>query len=259
MVIEEPMNSKKKSILIVIIAGIGDLVLASKSIRAIRNGYPNANIHLLTSTEAAPIAHNYDYVDHVWDFPVRDLRKNKLKIFDILNLIQKLRKTDFSMAVNLYRVSSSMGAIKMALFFLLLKARMKIGHDHLGFGVLMDKKAPKDTFQNQHFVDAMMDMALLAEGIQDNKNIEVFWDKKSEEKWDHILLEDRNEVIKIGINPADMFFRGKQQRQRSTIHPYIDQHRFPFNIQVVLAFGKDFFDHIKTLRAFRERYINSLG
>ena len=43
------MDKTKKSILIILIAGIGDLILASKSIRAIRNGYPDADIHLLTN------------------------------------------------------------------------------------------------------------------------------------------------------------------------------------------------------------------
>jgi len=38
----------KKRILAVLIAGIGDLILASPALRAIRNGFPQAEIHLLT-------------------------------------------------------------------------------------------------------------------------------------------------------------------------------------------------------------------
>jgi len=34
------------------IAGIGDLVFASSSLRALRNSYPDAELHLLTSAEA---------------------------------------------------------------------------------------------------------------------------------------------------------------------------------------------------------------
>ena len=47
-----PMPVQRECILIVLVAGIGDLILASKGIRAIRNGYPEAEIHLLTSTDA---------------------------------------------------------------------------------------------------------------------------------------------------------------------------------------------------------------
>lgn len=54
-------HQPRRSILIVLIAGIGALVLASPSIRALRNGYPDAELHLLTSAEAAPLARHYPY------------------------------------------------------------------------------------------------------------------------------------------------------------------------------------------------------
>jgi len=59
----------KQKILIVLIAGIGDLILASKAMRAIRNGFPEAEIHLLTSTDAAPLAKHYDFYPKYGRFP----------------------------------------------------------------------------------------------------------------------------------------------------------------------------------------------
>jgi lipopolysaccharide heptosyltransferase II len=196
------MNRAKQSILIVVIAGIGDLILASKSIRAIRNGFPDADIHLLTNKDAAAMAINYQYVDKVWSLPVRELQNNKFIFFDILKIIHNLRKIDFSIVINLYRVCSWTGSLKMVLLFSLLKARLKVGHDHFGFGILLDKKAPKDTFQNQHFVDAMMEIALLAQGKPDQKGIEVFWNQKCTEKWDHLFSVAGKSAIKIAINPG---------------------------------------------------------
>lgn len=198
------ISNLKQSILIVLVAGIGDLALASKSIRAIRNGFPDANIHLLTSTEASSIARNYEYLDHVWVFPIRELRKSKFQIFNIIKLISNLRKIDFDIAVNLYIVGSWIGAIKMSLLFLLLKAQVKVGHGNKGFGVFLTRKVPAETFQNRHFADSMMKIALLAGGIEDNKRIEVFWNKKSEEKWEHLFSgkTDKAKEINIGINPG---------------------------------------------------------
>ena len=132
------MMNKKESILIVLIAGIGDLILASKSIRAIRNGSPDDDIQLLTSTEAYPIAQNYDYLDHVWAFPIRELRKNKSHIFKVVRLIHKLRKLYFSNILNLYRVVSYRGSFKMGLLFLLIRAKQKVGHDNKGFGLFLN-------------------------------------------------------------------------------------------------------------------------
>ena len=198
------MGDLRQSILVVLTAGIGDLVLASKSIRAIRNGFPDADIHLLTSTEAAPIGQNYDYLDHVWAFPIRELRKNKRYLFDILRLIFELRKIEFVIAVNLFAVDSWLGAIKMGLLFLLLSARAKVGHNNKGFGLFLRKRVPAETFQNRHRVDAMKDIALQAGGRPDENGIDVFWDKSCEKKWSYLFESKRpysNERI-VGLNPG---------------------------------------------------------
>jgi lipopolysaccharide heptosyltransferase II len=198
------MCRKQRSVLIVLIAGIGDLVLASKSIRAIRNGFPDSSIHILVNSEASTIAENYHYVDHVWSFPVREFRKSKFQIFSILERVHEMMKMEFRTAVNLYRVVSWAGAIKMGLLFSLLKAQEKIGHSHKGFGLFMDKKVPGGTFQNRHFADAMMDIAILAGGIPDDKGIEVFWNKISEKKW-HLLFSEKTAGFHkkhVAVNPG---------------------------------------------------------
>jgi len=198
------MGKIKESILIVLIAGIGDLILASKSIRAIRNGYPDADIHLLTNSEAVPIAQNYRYVDYVWSFPIREMRKDKRYLLDIMKLVLGLRKIKFDFAVNLYTVSSWLGAMKMGFLFLLVGAKEGIGHDSKGFGLLIDKKVPVGTFHDRHFADAMLDVALLAGGIPDTKGIEIFWDKKCEKKWEYMFFKKAGDVRKIiiGVNPG---------------------------------------------------------
>ncbi|MEA3428201.1 MAG: glycosyltransferase family 9 protein [Thermodesulfobacteriota bacterium] len=198
------MEKRKTSVLIVLIAGIGDLILASKSIRAIRNGYPDADIHLLTNSEAVPIAKNYQYIDYVWAFPIREMRKDKRYFLDIIKLVLRLRKIKFDFAVNLYTVSSWPGAIKMGFLFLLLEAKEKIGHDSKGFGLFIDKKASVGTFRNRHFADAMLDIALLAGGVPDTKSIEIFWDKKHEGKWGHLFFKKTvsSQEVLIGVNPG---------------------------------------------------------
>lgn len=198
------LSFESKNILIVLIAGIGDLVLASKSIRAIRNGNPDKQIHCLTSADALSIAMNYDYVDHVWAFPLRKLRRNKSQIFKILGLIWKLRKTDFYSVINLYRISSRAGAIRMGILFLLLGAKTKIGHDHKGFNFFLTKTVPPETFQNRHFTDSMVDIAQLIGGVPDERGIEVFWEKNSEKKWEHLFSDKTKSIgkITIGINPG---------------------------------------------------------
>ena len=202
---DKVLTTPPQKILIVLIAGIGDLILASKSIRAIRNGYPCADIHLVTSTEASSIARNYPYIDKVYTFPIRELRRDKSYILNILKLLGELRKEKYSHIVNLYNICSFLGAIKMGLFFKCIKSEMKIGHDYKGFGLFINKKIPKETFSNKNFADAMLDIAISMGGKPDYKGIEIFFcEEEGKKKWGYIFSsEDNKSIIRtIGINPG---------------------------------------------------------
>ncbi len=196
--------TKQRNILVVLIAGIGDLILASKSIRSLRNANPEATIHLLTSTDASTLARNYPYIDKVSCFPIRELRKSKKHILSIIKLVRKLRNTEFDLIVNLFRVDSYPGALKMGLLFSMLRSQEKVGHDNKGFGRFLTRKVPRGNFQNRHFVEAMLNVAISAGGLPDDKSIDVFWAKECEGRWDY-LFPDRNyhnQQLTVGLNPG---------------------------------------------------------
>jgi len=194
-------DKTRPAILIVLIAGIGDMVLGSAGIRAVSNGYPNAEIHLLTSTESASLAVNYPYIDYVHAFPIRELRKDKKYLFDIVRIVRDLRRTRFDLVLNLYRVDSLSGALKMGLLFSMVKAKAKLGHDKYGFGLFLTKKVPAETFEGRHVVDAMIEIASIAGGIPEEKSIEVFWSPKITAKWDTFFAQTKEQNL-VGINPG---------------------------------------------------------
>jgi heptosyltransferase-2 len=203
MVDHTPIPKGKNRILIVLIAGIGDLILASKSLRAMRSGFPDAEIHLLTSTDAYLVAANYRFIDRVWAFPIRESRRSKLQFLHMVRVVFKLRKVKFQVAVNLYRVTSRMGALRMGLLFSLLKARGKAGHASRGFGLFLDRKAPPDTFDKLHYADAMLRIAVIAGGKPDQRGIEVLWDQRVEDRWSHLFSQGAVRAsLTIGINPG---------------------------------------------------------
>ncbi|MFA6411698.1 MAG: glycosyltransferase family 9 protein [Syntrophales bacterium] len=178
---------KEKSILVILIAGIGDLVLASKALRALKNGHPDSSLHLLTSIEAAELAVNYAYINKVWSFPVRQLRRKKTAYFKVFSLLLKMRSLYFNRAINLYHVDSWAGAIKMGAIFLSVHADEKIGHDRHGMGLFLDKQIPAGFFDNRHIAAAMTEMVVIAGGIADERGIEVFWEKESERRCQHLF------------------------------------------------------------------------
>jgi len=77
------VNTEPQIIALVFFAGIGDIIMASKAIRSIPNGHPKAEIHLVTSTDAAPLVRNYPYADRVCAFPIRGIRKGEIPLFEI--------------------------------------------------------------------------------------------------------------------------------------------------------------------------------
>ncbi|MHB8829694.1 MAG: glycosyltransferase family 9 protein [Syntrophales bacterium] len=223
-----------ESILLVLIAGIGDVVLASPSFRAIRNGYPDAQIHLLTSTEAAPLAANYPYIDHVYPFPIRELRKSKRYSSDMMKMARFLRKKRYDMLINLYQVCSLTGAAKMGLLFSLLRAKVRFGQAAYGFGIFLDRSVPRENFQEKHVVDAMIKIAELAGGLGDGKGLEVFWKRGVEDKWKEVFAEFGQKLL-VGINPG-----GDRENRRwapDRFAAVADHLIKQFNLQAILLGG----------------------
>jgi ADP-heptose:LPS heptosyltransferase len=92
----------------------------------------------------------------------------------------------------------------MGLLFFLLKANEKIGHDCKGFGLFLTKKIPKDTYHAKHRADAMMDAAILAGAICDERRTEVYWNRVSEDRWKNLFLSAVSSASKcvIGLSPG---------------------------------------------------------
>lgn len=198
------MASHRDCILIVLVAGIGDLILASKGIRAIRNGYPEAEIHLLTSSDSVPVARNYPYIDRVWSFPIRELRTDKGQLLEILGLIQRLRRTRYRMAVNLYSIASAAGFLKMGLLFQAVRAEQKVSHDRYGFGFFLTRRLAPDTFENRHFAEALTGVATAAGGIPDDGGNDIFWDRSVEDRWSPFFCGGNGTPRRpvVGIHPG---------------------------------------------------------
>jgi len=168
------MDQTNFPLLLLLTAGIGDLVLGSMGLRAIRNGFPAAEIHLMTSLEAAAIARHYPYVDRVWAFPIRQFRQSKKVFAKTVKALLPLRAYRFEKIINLYQVASIGGALSMGAVFSLLRSPCKIGHDRHGFGHFLDEKVPENFFQDRHMADSILDLACRAGGKPDQGGIEVF-------------------------------------------------------------------------------------
>jgi len=190
------------SVLLILVAGIGDFVMATPAIRAVRNGHPQARLHLLTSSEAAVIARRHPGVDRVFAFPIREMRRGRLPLGAIVRVIGELRRTTYDIAANLYPVCSRAGSLKMGLLFACLKARVKAGHAVGWAGVGLDRRLPGDVFAGRHRVETMMAIARAVGGRPVGARLEIRAVDHAA-AWERLVASHASGTgMRVGINPG---------------------------------------------------------
>jgi heptosyltransferase-2 len=195
--------SPARSILLVLVAGIGDFVLATRAIRAVRRGHPGAAIHLLTSSEGAIFARRYSGVDQVFVFPIRELRGRRLPIGAFARLLRQLRRTRYDIVANLYPVGSLAGSVRMALLLSLLRARAKAGHSRGLMRFCLNTRIPTRVFAKAHRADAMAEVATAIGGQDGDPGIGIPVED-GQDRWERLVAPHlRGHAGKlIGINPG---------------------------------------------------------
>ena len=149
-------------ILVLTVAGIGDFVLGTPALHALRHGFPHTEIWILTIPEVAPLADRCPYVDVVRTLDLRRSRSALAWILgparrELLPLISELRATRFDTALNLYAAGTRAGRLRMSVFLWSVGARRTVGRHHNGLGGGL----PGTSSQNIHEIDAQLGIARL--------------------------------------------------------------------------------------------------
>ena len=90
-VYKEAISEKK--ILVIKLGGLGDLILAIPSLRALRNKFPKSRISLLLNSNFEPLIKNCPYLDQIILF---DRKKTKF-----LEILKSLKKREFDLSIDL--------------------------------------------------------------------------------------------------------------------------------------------------------------
>ena len=181
-----------KNILVIKLGGIGDLILAGPSFRALRKSFPYAKISVLTNKNAEQIVKNCPYIDEVIFFDrLRD---------SFLNLVCKLRKKDFDISIDFKNNSMS------HVLAFLIQARLRFGFSKGGFSFLLNNAQQLSNTDKEEPVTQQFRM-LGALGIKDLDNsLELWPSKENEFLIKNILLEknifDRDKLVGIVIEAS---------------------------------------------------------
>ena len=158
-----PEDDVSQRILILSVAGLGDFVLGTPALRAIRQHFAQACIWILTIPEVSPLAQRCPYVNAVRTLDLRRSRSGLawvvgLRRREMRDLTRELRGMRFDLAVNLYDVGTRTGGLRMAAFLWAIRARRRIGRWSGGRAIGFDMTSRTEG----HEIDAQLGVARLA-------------------------------------------------------------------------------------------------
>ncbi len=142
-------------ILVVKLAGIGDLLLATPALRALRETYPKGRIDLLVTPESAGLLNDWDTIDHVivlnkylFDYP-QQMLKHPRNLLHLTALWRELREGDYDAVLLLHHLTLPFGRLKHQLLMRATGAKWRAGLDN-GHGWFLSVRVQDAGFGAMH-------------------------------------------------------------------------------------------------------------
>src|SRR5215471_5050719 len=165
-------------ILIVKLATIGDLLLATPALRALRETYPNARIDLLVTPASAGLLDGWEVIDRVivldkylFDYPLQ-LLKNPRNLLRLRPLWHDLRDGNYDAVLLLHHLTLFFGRLKHQILMRATGARWRVGLDN-GHGWFLNVRVKDDGFGAMHEAQYNLAIAEAAGATTNNKRLTV--------------------------------------------------------------------------------------
>lgn len=165
-------------ILVVKMAGIGDLLLATPALRALRESYPQARIDLLVTPDSAGLLNDWPIIDNIivldkylFDYPKQILTqpRNALRL---LAFWKTLRAGRYDAVLLLHHLTLFFGRLKHQALMRATGARWRVGLDN-GHGWFLNVRARDAGFGAMHEAEYAMEVAKAAGATIHNRQLEV--------------------------------------------------------------------------------------
>ena len=165
-------------ILVVKLATIGDLLLATPSLRALRETYPKARIDLLVTPASAGLLDDWDVIDNVivldkylFDYP-QQLLKNPRNLLRLRPLWYNLRDGKYDAVLLLHHLTLFYGRLKHQILMRATGAKWRIGLDN-GHGWFLNVRVKDDGFGAMHEADYNLAVVEAAGATTNDKRLTV--------------------------------------------------------------------------------------
>ncbi len=209
-----------RKILIVQLAGIGDLVMATPTLKALRTRFKDAYIGLLVVSRSAQLMEGCSYIDDLFVLDIRDTSLRSLfkkgAFLKVYTTIKELRQKKFDMLINLEHINSWTGSFKMAILFCLIGSKYKVGRDTDKKGFFLNFKIRENSQELKHAVEANLDVARALGASIENIELEgpVFDEDRKfiSDFFDQHSVSDKDTLV--GLNPGAFRPYGRWFKER---------------------------------------------
>jgi ADP-heptose:LPS heptosyltransferase len=197
-------------ILVVKLATIGDLLLATPALRALRETYPLARIDLLVTPASAGLLDGWEVIDRVivldkylFDYP-QQLLKNPRNLLRLRPLWHDLRDGRYDAVLLLHHLTLFFGRLKHQLLMRATGAKWRAGLDN-GHGWFLNVRVKDSGFGARHEADYNLAVAEAVGANTNDKRLTV-----------PISSDERQQACRLiyGDEPADSV-----KRPIITMHP----------------------------------------
>jgi len=159
-------------------AGIGDLLLATPALRALRETYPQACIDLLVTPASAGILNGWEVLDHIvvldkylFDYP-QQIVTNPRNLLRLAPLWHALRDTHYDAVLLLHHRTLPFGRLKHQVLLRATGAKWRVGLDN-GHGWFLNVRVKDNGFGAMHEAEYNLAVAEAVGATTSDKRLTV--------------------------------------------------------------------------------------
>jgi lipopolysaccharide heptosyltransferase II len=167
---------KPQKILVLQLNQLGDTLVFTPAMRALKKSLPNSRIDVLANEMTSQIYKYCPYVDGIWEVG------NPLFALKTLAILRKLRRENYDLGI----LDAAQRAFRFNVISFLTGASERVGFDWDGRGIFNTINVP---FEDKHFIDVNLDLMRALGAKADGDNMEI-WSRKEDSDYVKRLLRE---------------------------------------------------------------------
>ena len=193
------MNYRK--ILVVNLGGIGDILLSTPALRALKARFSKTEISMLVIRRVYEVTKGLPYIDKVYilEYSAFGFLKNFFTL-------AALRKEHFDLLINMRTIVSQRSAREMEFLLNIINPKLRAGRDTDGMAKFFDFKIPEKLSGEKYEMDYDIEMVTALGAEVRDRSIDFKIDEKSINKIEKILQAEgvSGNTLLIGIHPGGL-------------------------------------------------------